>query len=294
MKYRFIVNPIAGRGDAQRKWPLVQAAADRLQMDYEVVFTGAPGEGVFLAKEGVAQGFDALVAVGGDGTINEVVRGIIESGAKGKTILGIIPCGTGNDLVRTLKIPTDLEAAVQILKDGHVEQMDLGKVNGDYFVNVVGVGFDAAVAYEINMSVRKLKGTAAYLFAVVKTLLSYKSPQMTVRIDDQVLDGKYFLIAIGNGRFYGGGMQIAPHAQPSDGLFDICVVEDVKRLEVMKMLPKIFGGNHLSHPAVKVYRGRKVKMEARERVMVQADGELKGTLPMGFEIEPNAFPVLVP
>lgn len=294
MRYRFIVNPIAGRGDAQRKWPKVQEAIERLKMDYEVVFTGAPGEGVFLAKEGVAQGFDALVAVGGDGTVNEVVRGIIESGAKGKAILGIIPCGTGNDLVRTLDIPVDLEEAVQILKNGHVEPLDLGKVNGDYFINVVGVGFDAAVAYEINMNVRRLKGTAAYLYAVLKTLFSYKSPQMIVRIDDQVLEGRYFLIAIANGKYYGGGMKIAPDARPADGVFDICAVGDVNRLEVIKMLPKIFTGAHLSHPKVKVYRGRKVMVESTERVIVQADGELKGTLPMGFEIEANTFPVLVP
>lgn len=294
MRYRFIVNPIAGRGDAQRKWSRIKEVAERLKMDFDTVFTSGPGEGVCLAREGVAAGFDALVAVGGDGTVNEVVRGIIESGGKGKTTLGIIPCGTGNDLVRTLNIPLEIEESVQVLKNGHIEHLDLGRVNGKYYMNVVGIGFDATVADEINMNVRRLKGTMAYLYAVLKTLFTYKSPKMTVQIDDTVLEGQYFLVAIANGKYYGGGMQIAPNAWPADGVFDICVVENVKRMEVVKMLPKIFKGEHLGHPAVKVYRGRKVMVESMERVLVQADGELMGTLPMGFELEPNVFPVLVP
>lgn len=294
MKYLFIVNPVAGRGDGKEKWIDAEKIVKRMGLEYEVAFTQAPGNGVFLAKDGVARGFDTLVAVGGDGTINEVVRGIIESGTKGVTNLGIIPCGTGNDLVRALHIPMDIEQAVAILHKAHVKRIDLGRVNGDHFLNVVGIGFDAAVAYEINANIKKLKGTAAYIYGVFKVLMLYRSPQMVIKIDDEVLKGKYFLVAIGNGRYYGGGMQICPTAEPDDGLLEICVVKEVPALEVVRMLPSIFKGNHIRHRAVKIYRGKSVSVESQEIVQVQADGELKGKLPMDFAIEPGAFSVLVP
>ncbi|AZR74287.1 hypothetical protein BBF96_13275 [Anoxybacter fermentans] len=294
MRFLFIVNPIAGRGEGKKKWEQIKVVVEELKLDYEVVFTGEPGESVFLAEEGVAKGFDVLVAVGGDGTVNEVVRGIIEAGAKGDVKLGIVPAGTGNDLVRTLDIPFNIKEAVHVLKNGHVKNIDLGKVNGDYFLNVVGIGFDAAVAEEINNNIRWLKGTAAYLYGIFKMIFQYKSPEMVIKIDDRELEGRFFLVAIANAKYYGGGMMIAPDADPADGLFDICVIKDVSQMEVLKVLPALFKGNHVKHPAVKVYRGRKVFVKSKKRVLVQADGELKGTVPMSFEIEAKTFPVLVP
>ncbi len=235
-----------------------------------------------------------LVAVGGDGTVNEVVRGIIESGGKGTVKLGIIPAGTGNDLVRTLNIPIITKEAVQVLINGHVKCLDLGKINGDYFVNIVGIGFDGAVANEVNRDVRWLKGKYAYMYAILKMLITYKSPMMKITIDDQILEGRYFLVAVGNAKYYGGGIKILPDADPVDGLFDICVVEDIPKREVLKVLPKMSQGRHVDYPPVKIYRGKKIKVDSTERVLIQADGELKGTLPMEFEVEANIFPVLVP
>ncbi|MCK4259413.1 MAG: diacylglycerol kinase family lipid kinase [Halanaerobiales bacterium] len=294
MKYQFIINPIAGGGLAKKKWEEIKRVVETENLNYEVVVTSSSGDAVFIAKKGVEKGFDVLVAVGGDGTVNEVVQGIIESGGKGSVKLGIIPAGTGNDLVRTLNIPTHAEEAVKVLKNGHVKNIDLGKINGDYFINIVGIGFDGAVANEINRDVRWLKGSSAYIYAILKTLLTYKSPKMKITIDDLILKGRYFLVAIGNARYYGGGIKILPDANPSDGLFDICVVEDIPRIEVLKMLPKMSKGKHLDHSAVKIYRGKKIKVDSDEKVLVQADGELKGALPMEFEVEANVIPVLVP
>lgn len=294
MKYLFIVNPVAGRGTGIKKWAEINIAAKQLGLDFEVVFTSEPGGGVFLAQEGVKKGYDVLVSVGGDGTINEILRGIIEEDALSRVKMGIIPAGTGNDLVRSLNIPFDIYSGVEVLKNANVQALDLGKVNGDYFLNVVGIGFDGAVADEINRDVRWLKGKFAYLFAVLKTLITYKSPHMTIKIDDQVLQGKIFLVAIANGKYYGGGMMIAPDADLTDGEFDICVVKDVSKLEVIRVLPSIYKGNHVKNPFVKIYRGKKVFAESEERVLIQADGELKGTTPMGFEVEPKVLSVLVP
>ncbi len=294
MRYFFIVNPIAGRGECKEKWRLIKEEVEQVGLDYEVAFTRAPGDGVFLAKEGIEKGFDILVAVGGDGTINEVIKGIIQEDMGHKIYLGIIAAGTGNDLVRTLNIPQNISAAVEVLQKANVQIIDMGRVNGDYFINVVGVGFDGAIAYEVNHNVKWLKGTAAYLYGVLKVLFQYKSPQMRIQIDDLILEGKYILVAIANGKYYGGGMMIAPGAEIDDGQFEIVVVEDVDKLEVLKVLPTIFKGNHIKHPAVRVYHGKKVYLHSPEKVLIQADGELKGTLPMGFELKSQALSVLIP
>lgn len=294
MRYLFIVNPIAGRGEADKKWSLIKEEIEKELLDYEVVFTKAPGDGVFLAKAGVAKGFHVLVAVGGDGTINEVIRGIIDAESKEKIKLGIIAAGTGNDLIRTLGIPRDVEKAVQVLKNARVKKIDLGKINGDYFINTVGIGFDGAVAYEINTRVKWLKGTLAYLYGVLKTLLTYRSPKMSIKIDEQVFQGHYFLVAIANGKYYGGGMMIAPDANITDGLFDVVVIKDLPKLEVLKVFPRVFAGKHIPHAKVEVYRGKNIYLESADRVIIQADGELKGILPMGFSVEQETLSILMP
>lgn len=294
MKYLFVVNPTAGRGDGLKRGEQIQKLATLWGMDYQMVFTNKPGQGYDLAQKGVAEGAEVLIAVGGDGTVNEVMRGIIDADKIQKVQMGVIPAGTGNDLVRTLNIPFDVEEALQVIERGKAKMLDLGKVQGEYFINVAGIGFDAAVGEEINLNVKMLKGTAAYLYGVFKMLFQYKSPQITIRIDDTVLEGRYFLVAIANAKYYGGGMMIAPDAEVADGLYDVIVVKDVKQLEVIRVLPTIFRGNHISHPAVKVYRGKKIQLDSSERVLVQTDGEIRGTLPMTFELEPEVFPMIVP
>ena len=294
MKYLFIVNPVAGRGDGLEKWDQVKTTALKAGLNFDAVFTEAPGHAVSLAKEGMQKGYDTVVACGGDGTINEVVRGIHEYGVRRQVNLGIVPCGTGNDLVRALNIPLNIEKAVEILKNARVQNLDIGMIEGKYFMNVVGIGFDGAVANEINKNVKKLKGTAAYLYAVFKVLMQYRSPEMVINIDGEILKGRYFLVAIGNGQYYGGGMKILPTAVPADGLLEVCVVRDVPAIEVIRMLPSIFKGNHIGHRAVKIYRGKRITVESKEEVIVQADGELLGALPMTFDLEAGAFPVLVP
>lgn len=294
MRYLFIVNPVAGRGEAYKKWSVIKKEAEEELLDYDVVFTSEPGEGVFLAKAGVAKGFQVLVAVGGDGTINEVIRGIIEAGNSHQVKLGVIAAGTGNDLIRTLGIPADVKKAVQVLKNAREEKIDLGKINGDYFINTVGIGFDGAVAYEINTNVKWLKGTLAYLYGVLKTLIKYRSPKMLIKIDEQIYEGRYFLVAIANGKYYGGGMMIAPDANVTDGLLDIVVIKDLPKLEVLKVFPKIFSGKHIQHSKAEVYRGKKIYLESSERVLIQADGELKGILPMGFSLEQQILSILMP
>lgn len=293
MRYLFIVNPTAGRGDTEEKWEEVKGLIEDIGLDYQVFFTEAPGEAVFLASEGVKSGFDVLVAVGGDGTVNEVIRGIKEVKHAHDVKLGIIPTGTGNDLIRSLEIPKDIREALRIVKKGHTQRIDLGKIDNGYFLNVVGVGFDAAVANEVNTNINFLTGTAAYIYGVFKMIFKYKSHQMKISIDDKVYSGRYFLVAVANGKYFGGGLKIAPQADPSDGYFNICLIREVSQMEVVKVLPSVFNGNHINHPAVNFYKGKRVKIESAEEVLVQADGELKGTLPVTFEIQEKAISILV-
>ncbi|MDI3541046.1 MAG: hypothetical protein PWP66_584 [Thermosediminibacterales bacterium] len=213
-------------------------------IDCESYFTKAPGHASSLAKALEIKGFQKIIVMGGDGTLHEVVNGLDTE----NIVLSIIPAGTGNDFCRLLGIPLNPQIAAKTLFEGEVTCLDIGRVNDRFFVNVAGVGFDAQVAEEVNNNVKWLTGTAAYLFALFKLLISYRNIPLKIILDKNVvLDIKSFLLAVGNAQYYGGRMRIVPSAVIDDGFFHVCVAGDVNRLEVLTTLPKIFSGKHLEY-----------------------------------------------
>jgi len=286
-----IVNPVAGRGRAAKKWPMIFRVLEKCGYTPEVYVTTNRGHARVLSQDLANRGVQTIVGIGGDGTFSEIVNGIAGTG----TQLAVIPCGTGNDFARTLRLPLDPLLAAALIPTFRRWTIDLGRVNGQYYLNVAGVGLDAEVAREINQGIKFLSGAPAYLLAVAKVLLTFKSADAIIRLDGKEIRAKGLLIAVGNGRCYGGGMMITPAADPADGLLDICIVEDLPRPQFLLAFPQIFSGRHVLHPRVKTYRATQIEIETPgRRLTVHADGEIVGQTPIRMELAPAILHLLAP
>lgn len=290
MAYFFIVNPVAGRGRALRTWKVLEKGLlDRLS-DFRYAFTEGPGHATTLARDAVAQGYDACIGVGGDGTLHEILPGLVGS----ETALGCVPAGTGNDYARSVGIPRVSEAQPDWLTTANRTKIDVPSINGKVFLNAAGVGFDAVVADTVNRQFRSLHGVAPYLLAVFKTLAQYRNAPLTITLDGyEPMTQKALLVAAGNMQYYGGGFRICPQADPTDGLLDFCIAGDVSRPQVLSILPRAFKGNHLTHPACQYLRASGAQIDGPP-LPIQADGQIIGTLPATFRIQPAALWILRP
>lgn len=280
-----VVNPTAGKGKCQRLWPQIAAYLEELGLEIQVEFTQGTGDAIRLARRAASEGASAVLAVGGDGTLNEVVNGLV---GQPQTSLGIIPAGSGNDFVRSLGLkPSDWQAACQIIARGKTKNVDLGQVNGRYFINVAGVGFDATVVNCANTwGKAHFSSSFAYVAAVLKTLGEFKPSHIKLQLDDQEVETLSWLVVVASGQYFGGGMWIAPQADIQDGLFDVCVLGDVSKFTFLRSFPSIFSGKHLSHPAIKFYRARRVRVVADRPMLAQTDGEVIGQTPISFQVHP--------
>lgn len=290
MELAFIVNPAAGGGRVRRRWPLVEAELRRRDVRWQAFFTEDVGHATALAKAACSEGYDAVVAVGGDGTLNEVVNGAVGTDVP----VGVIPLGTGVDFSRTTRMPRNPAAALDVILAGRVRRVDLGVVNDRYFCNVAGTGFDALVADRVNQYGSKRGGIIPYLKAVFQTLFSYQNAPFKISVDDETFEVTSLLLAVGNGRYYGGGFKICPDADIGDGRFDVCIVGDIGKLTTSVLLVSALAGVHRMHPKVTLVRSRRVIVEGPSELRIQADGELVGTLPASFEIRQAALPMLLP
>jgi len=291
VKVTVIVNPAAGGGRAVQEWKKAQQVLDGAGWTPEVRFTQARGHATQLAAEAVNSGSELVVAVGGDGTAHEVVNGLP---IPGQAIFGLIPGGTGNDFAKTVGIPLDPRAAAEVLVKGYPRVIDVGRVLDRYFLNVAGVGFDAEVARLVNSSPKALPGPVAYVLGILRAILFYHAQDTTLTMDDRTWKGRALLAAVGNAKFYGGGMMMCPHAVIDDGRFSVVVGGDLNVIEVLMVLPKLFKGEHLSHPKVTEFESKRIAVDGPSRVPVHADGEVIGTLPAVFDLLPQALPVMAP
>jgi diacylglycerol kinase (ATP) len=290
MKYSFIVNPVAGHGRSARVIPLVQQELAARGIPFEVLISSHPGESEALA--GRSQGA-IVVAVGGDGTINEVVNGI----PSGRT-LGIIPTGSGNDLIKSLSLPKKPGEAFEALLRGKTSEIDLGRVRcaqennsqnpavitERLFSNGVGVGFDASVAIRKG-EIPYLRGTPVYVLAVLQTLLHYTAPTFSLCTNGSPSTShKLLLAAIGNGRCAGGGFYLTPNADPGDGQLDVTLVDDVPVWKILALMPSVMKGKHLGNPAVRSLRTSHLVLQSGTPFNVHADGEIVGRNVLRVEI----------
>jgi len=281
--YSFIVNPAAGKGGGRRVVKVLKGWLRRQKLDHELSITEAPGHATEIAKKSTA---DVVVAVGGDGTVNEVANGLVGT----SKALGILPTGSGNDLVRSIGISRNLEQAFSTLLKGTRWVIDTGtvKCSGESlsghkasnveprtFLNGVGVGFDAVVA-ERTRHIQHFSGTTLYLIALFQAIWQYRCPQFTMQIDSSTISSKKFLIAIGNGKCVGGGFYLTPNARIDDGLLDIFVVDDLPVSRILALIPKVLQAKPVNAKGVSLMRASTVSISAPTRFFVHADGEIVG------------------
>lgn len=290
MRTWIVVNPTAGRGRALRVWRRLEGLIKGRGLNFELFFTERPGHAIELGRQAAENQIEQLVAVGGDGTLHELVNGLGPSGQR----LAIIPAGTGNDLARTLRIPQQPEAALDILLAKKERTIDLGMVNGHYFTNIAGIGFDAEVAYQVNTGRHYLNGTITYLVAVLTQLWSYRCRPAEILLDGEKIERRIFLVAVGNAKYYGGGMQMVPTAEPDDGALDVVLGWDFGRLETLRALTLVFSGRHTGLKKILVKRAREVEVRSTDPLNIHADGEFIGTTPARFQVARRALRIAVP
>ncbi|NPV52884.1 MAG: diacylglycerol kinase family lipid kinase [Firmicutes bacterium] len=294
MRIQVIVNPRAGRGRGRRAIPVIKEKFKDAGVDFDIHVTRFAGDAVETARRAAAGNCDVVVAAGGDGTANEVVNGIVDTGAR----FGVIPCGTGNDFAIGLGIPRNIARACDLIlngtSNGEVRRVDIGKVAGRYFIGSVGIGFDATVALEANRSIPLLRGPVVYAIALLKVLSTYRTRKMRIALDGNTIHVTPLLVAVTNAPTYGGGMRISPNAIMDDGLFDICVIGQMRSMEALYHFPKVFKGSHARLEKVTMLRGQDVTVDAEEAVPFHMDGEVMTGKHLHLEIFPSALGVICP
>jgi diacylglycerol kinase (ATP) len=294
-----ILNPASGRGQGARRRVDLEQMLARMATDmasngteWKILETTGAGSAGALARRAVEEGANVVAAAGGDGTLNEVVNGMV--GIDAGAACGLLPLGTGNDFARHIRLGTDLERAVHTLFHGAPQPVDLGRAGDRWFINIAGCGFDALVADRINRGIRNLHGTAAYVAAVCQCLLTLRAAHLTLTLDGQTLTADALMCSVANASCYGGGMRIAPEARIDDGLFDICLLRDAGRLEFLRAFPRVFKGTHITHPKVTMLRAVEVTIQSDPPLPILIDGDVVGTTPVTFTLHPHALPILMP
>lgn len=305
MQTQLIVNPASARGKMVRRYPEIEAILRAENFPYDVVFTERRGHATELARRALDAGYDLIVAVGGDGTLNEVVNGLVTQDGKARNptaVLGVIPSGTGSDFVRTANIPRDMLLAARYLARATQNiSIDLGKIdyrlNGKpatrFFANVTGMGFDAEVIQRVERGGKRGGGTIPYYSALLATISNFHNLDLTLTIDGKIVRGKMNPIVVCNGKYFGGGMMIGPNATLNDGKFHVVFGHDFTALELLLATPKLYNGSILTHPKATEYIAEHVIVESTEPVLIEADGELIGEGPATFEICPAAIKLRV-
>jgi diacylglycerol kinase (ATP) len=295
---KVIVNPVASGGKTGKQWPQLREALARGGLQFDAELTQHSGHAVQIAEHALSEGFRYFVSVGGDGTVNEIVNGLMaRGGCDPDVVLSIIPGGTGSDFVRMVGISRDPVEAVQTALGTSTRVVDVGEIlctrNGEsirrFFVNVAGMGFDSEVCVRVNRMSKRISGTVPYLTSLVLTLFSYANKDVELLHDGQRIQGRYNSVVICNGQYFGGGMWIGPNAAPDDGLFDVVILKDLNKLEFLMNVPRVYKGTHLTHPQVTSFRAKEVQVSAKQRMFIQAEGELVGEAPATYRIIPAAL-----
>jgi len=297
----FLVNPASANGSTGRRWPELARRAAAAGLEGATLFSERQGHLAELAREAALDGAELLVVVGGDGSVNEVVNGLAGLGRQPE--VAVVPRGTGWDFSRTFGIPRETDDAVQVALEGDVRTIDLGRASyrawdgsdaTAWFANVASAGMSGAIAKRANETTKALGGKASYLWATFAVFSGWEATEIEVAVDGERRAGPMFDVVIANGRFFGGGLEICPEAEPDDGLFDVLTIGDVTKRDLVQTMPKMYRGTHLPHPKAELLRGSSVTVTSETPLPIELDGEQPGTTPVTFEVAAGALRLRVP
>ncbi|WP_129626947.1 diacylglycerol/lipid kinase family protein [Candidatus Oscillochloris fontis] len=295
-KIGVILNPWAGRGMAGQRRAELEALLHEVGVPFDIIETHARGGATELTFQAIARGYTCVVAVGGDGTINEVVNGLMGGQERfGQSAsLGIVPLGTGSDFVKVLDgwEPNDLLGAVRRLAAGRTRPIDLGRITVEsplgteqrYFINGLGMGLDAQVSVE-SLKLTAIKGFAVYLMAIIRALTQYKAHVMRVRYDDYEVRRRLLFASVGNGRCQGGGFWMTPEAEIDDGMLDLCIVNKLRLDQIIRYIPKLMEGSHTTLRVATMGRARQIEVTCPQGIPVATDGEVVATAATRVQVE---------
>ena len=289
-----IINPESGKGRGGKSAPAVGAALHRRGIDAALILAGSAAEALEMTHKAVADGVDAVIAAGGDGTVNLALQAV----AGTRTPLGIIPLGTGNDNAELIGVADGgIEGAIDAIAAFNVRDLDAARVHTAdgteaWFMGVMSSGFDSNVTERAN-NMTWPKGDMRYNVAILAELASFNAVPFEIDVDGRKYTDRAMLVAVGNGDSYGGGMKVCAGAEPDDGELTLTMLKEAGKLKFLRLFPRVYKGTHIDHDLVEQFHGKKVRLEAPGQI-VYADGERIGPLPAEIEVVPGALRVLVP
>lgn len=309
-----IYNPIAGYGRTLQYWPHIQEKLNEANIKFDAVATGGPLEAVTIAKDAGNQ-YSTIIGIGGDGTVNEILNGLMRASGEQETIsFGVIPLGNGDDFAKMIPPetpiggrPFDWKSAINKIKHGQTQLFDVGRIKVDqihtqsgsdlhYFANSFDVGFGAQGAQNMSLIPKFFKGFSGYLASLVVTLFNYPKLKLSIQLDErEPFTQLTTMAAVMNGRSFGNGFWISPEANITDGLFDLLVCKAIGPLTIMRLVPKLMKGTHLGDPVIDMYRAQRVVIDSPIPIVVETDGEIAFTQARHIEIEvlPKKLRVIV-
>lgn len=301
-----IMNPVAGGGKAKKYWPEMEQLFLSNGFKFELALTNDKGHAIELARQAILSGYKKIIAIGGDGTNNEVVNGIFSQTeiSTHNILYTLIPVGTGNDWIKTYNISKNFRQWIPLIKNLKTKKQDLGLVsyysNGDkkerYFVNVAGMAYDGYIGKVSTEKKGPVVSKFIYLSLIVSQLFKYKNRKAAVIFNGKEFESEFYSINVGICKYSGGGMQLVPHAIPDDGLLALTYDTGVSKLGVITMTPRLFIGSIDKHKKVKTHQVKMVRVEAREKrsTYLEVDGEFLGETPCEFYIKDRALNVIIP
>ena len=293
---KIIVNPYAGRWKVRAVIPDIERVCQRIGLDYELVVTEGPDHGIELAREAALAGFSPIVSAGGDGSVSEVVNGLMQAaGDEVAGPIGIIPLGSADDFADMLGLEKDIETACRVILAGHTRTIDVGCVNDRYFDNNSAIGLEPVVSIT-QAAMKRVKGTPRYVLAALKAILSHRPWHVQLVWDDGEYEGPVALVSVGNTRRTGGAFWMTPRAEVDDGYLDFVFAGGLGRLKLLRLLPTTFDGSHIERPEVSYHRTTCLTIECDPPTPIQADGELfdLSATHIEYTVLPGRLRVIVP
>jgi diacylglycerol kinase (ATP) len=267
-RYRFIVNTTSGRGFSKKRLDYINDFCDSRQLNYDIKFTEYRKHASKIAEESIKEGIEKVISVGGDGTSHEIANALIDSDAE----MGIIPCGSGNDFPKSVKIPLNLVDSLDTIINNYVKAVDVGVLNDKYFINGIGFGLDGAVSHRFSRY-RLIRGEFGYIWGAVLEALAFKGFKGEISIPGWSYRGKILLAGASNGAFHGGKFQLAPSAVVDDGLLEVYIIKNMSRLARLIQMPKVLNGKHQFLEDVYIKRAPSLNVTIEHPVKAHMDGE---------------------